>query len=99
MPNPRPSTLGRPKGPNRAAGEARLFYARIEELGLTLAEARARLQRAGIDTPSYRTLQDWRRGLHKPRFVPFRQWTNVLGDEAAPSEAPATRPELGRPGR
>lgn len=80
-PNSGTSRPGRPKGPIRAVGDAHTFYARIDELHMTLSEARERLRQAGIDAPSYRTLQDWRRGLHRPRFVPFRHWTDVLGPQ------------------
>lgn len=69
---------GRPKGPNRATGQAHAFFVRVDELQLTLGQARERLAAANLDAPSYRTLQDWRRGLHRPRFVPFADWIKAL---------------------
>lgn len=69
---------GRPKGPIRARGEAREFFARADQLNLTLDAIREQLRDAGVSPPSYRALQDWRRGIHTPYFVPFRVWVDLL---------------------
>lgn len=65
-------------GPNLASGDAWEFFARAEELELALPEILRQLEAAKLIAPSYRTLQDWRRGVHAPRFVPFAIWKSAL---------------------
>lgn len=74
-------SVGRPLGKilSKDAGCRRLFqYA--DSQGFSLMKLREILSEelgAG-STPSYRTLQEWRRGTHKPFFVPFGIWLTVL---------------------
>ena len=74
----KPRRTGRPRGPNRARGEAAVFFARIDALQLTFEEVREQLESAGETVPSYRALQEWRSGGRTSRFAPFALWTAQL---------------------
>lgn len=72
---------GRPLGKNSAnTSEAKAFFASLERAGISLAEAHRKLKNCTEVTraPSYRTLQEWRRGTNTPLFVPFSAWEQLL---------------------
>jgi hypothetical protein len=75
---------GRPRGRNLAQTKAaRTFFITIDRLGLTYDSAIAVIEAEFREAPSYRTLQDWRRGVNRPRFMPFELWTKALRAFAA----------------
>src|SRR3569833_509405 len=70
---------GRPKGPIKCRNPAaRCFFATCDQLGFSIREIRAALSAANARAPSYRSLQDWRRGEREPRFPPFDQWRSII---------------------
>jgi hypothetical protein len=58
--------------------EGRQFFELADKKGLTLKAVIAILEKNLADAPSYRTLQEWRRGTHTPRFIPFKEWIRLL---------------------
>jgi hypothetical protein len=75
---------GRPRGKNKAQGRAaQAFFREVDRLGLTFRDVRKAMMSAGYGCPSYRTLQDWRRGIFKTRFAPFVLWTAAIQEFAA----------------
>lgn len=58
--------------------ECRRFFEETDRLGLRYLEIIQRLREAGLPSPSYRTLQDWRRGVTTPRLVPLHIWLDVI---------------------
>lgn len=73
--------VGRPLNENRAATkEAKRFFDKADDAELRLVDIHKRLRDAlGEDKcPSYRTLQEWRRGKHTPLFVPFKLWEREI---------------------
>jgi hypothetical protein len=70
---------GRPKAELKATDPAvRKFFEECDKLRLSLTEIHAKLKCAIPDAPSYRALQEWRRGTHQPRFVTFGSWIKIL---------------------
>ena len=70
---------GRPKGSIKTKSDpARKFFELADDLGLGLGEVLGILKGKVKNPPSYRTLQEWRRGTHTPRFVPFEAWEGIL---------------------
>lgn len=68
---------GRPLGKNSAkTKEAERFFEAAEKRGLSLMELHKKLLNALGESkcPSYRTLQEWRRGTYTPYFAPFDDW-------------------------
>jgi hypothetical protein len=75
---------GRPRGRNLArTTAARTFFTTIDRLGFTYDDVIAVIESKFREAPSYRTLQDWRRGVNRPRFMPFELWTEALRTFAA----------------
>jgi hypothetical protein len=73
---------GRPKTAVAAERkDVREFFNACDRLGLSLAEIQQTLVKHVQHAPSYRTLQEWRRGTHAPKFAPFGQWLELLGSE------------------
>jgi hypothetical protein len=70
---------GRPIGKIKAKhSSVRSFFKQADKLGLSLRDV-ARILEAVVETPpSYRTIQEWRRGTHTPRHVPFGEWEKIL---------------------
>lgn len=70
---------GRPKTPIQACNqEVKAFFRACDDLALSLKEIHATLSERVTRAPSYRTLQEWRRGTHTPKFVPFDEWIKIL---------------------
>ena len=70
---------GRPKLRIRAAQpDVKKFFRICDELGLSLQEVQDALKDHIAHPPSYRTLQEWRRGTHTPKFAPFSHWIDLL---------------------
>jgi len=70
---------GRPRSRNEAKSRpSRDFFDLIDTSGLTFKEAIDVIRGAFDNVPSYRTLQDWRRGIHEPRFAPFDLWSDAI---------------------
>src|SRR5438874_9737223 len=56
---------GRPRGRNRAqTREARSFFNTVDQLGLSYDDVINAIGAQNREVPSYRTLQDWRRGVN-----------------------------------
>lgn len=74
---------GRPKSKIGTANkDARKFFETCDKLSLSLKDLHALLRdKLGQQAPSYRTLQEWRRGTRLPRFVAFKNWTDLLQKE------------------
>lgn len=74
---------GRPKSEIRAAiPEVREFFEECEKLSLSITEIRTLLVERVSRAPSYRALQEWRRGTRSPRFAPFKQWLKIVKKRA-----------------
>src|SRR6266513_13778 len=70
---------GRPKLRIGAAQkDVKKFFRTCDELGLSLKEVQDALKNHVAHPPSYRTLQEWRRGKHTPKFAPFPHWIDIL---------------------
>lgn len=70
---------GRPKSPVQAADpDVKRFFEACDRLGLSTKELHSILSVKLPRAPSYRTLQEWRRGTHTPKFAPFSQWLEIL---------------------
>jgi hypothetical protein len=72
-------TRGRPKGPIKCRDPAaKRFFATCDRLGLSIQEIHKVLRGTSARAPSYRSLQDWRRGVREPRFPPFDLWRSII---------------------
>lgn len=70
---------GRPKSQIRAAiPEVREFFEECERRSLSITEIQVLLAQQVPRAPSYRALQEWRRGTRSPRFAPFKQWLRIV---------------------
>jgi hypothetical protein len=80
---------GRPKAPINATDlRVRLFFEELELLGLSLSELTKLLQKLyGQSAPSYRTLQEWRRGTHSPHYAPLENWLRDIQETVADNKA------------
>ncbi|WP_251359107.1 hypothetical protein [Kangiella sp. TOML190] len=73
--------IGRPLGKNLAkTNDAKRFFKAAHGAGLSLKDIHEKLMRALGEgkCPSYRTLQEWRRGTYTPHFVPFSDWEKKI---------------------
>lgn len=70
---------GRPIGKIKTRNpSARKFFEQSDALGLGIKDVVEILGAALPDSPAYRTVQEWRRGTHNPRYIPFQKWTEIL---------------------
>jgi len=74
---------GRPKSEIKASSkEVRDFFAECDRLAYSLKTLHEALGEVVDSPPSYRALQEWRRGTHTPKFAPFKQWLQALREKA-----------------
>ena len=74
---------GRPKAQIKSEiPEVRNFFSECEKLSLSLSAIKLILNQNVSRAPSYRTLQEWRRGTRSPRFAPFAEWLKILKRKA-----------------
>jgi hypothetical protein len=84
MAKPKSTKPGRPKTPIAASRkDIKDFFNGCDDLGLSLGEVQRFLNSHVLQAPSYRTLQEWRRGTHTPKFAPFPDWLELLRREQA----------------
>lgn len=71
---------GRPKSPIQSLDPTvQLFFEEIDNLGLSISDlARLLAERYENAAPSYRTLQEWRRGTHTPHYAPLDSWLKEI---------------------
>jgi hypothetical protein len=79
---------GRPKGQIGCASlEAKAFFQTVDKLGLSLRQLEKLLAGEIESSPKYRTLQEWRRGTHAPRFIRFEKLEAVILNKVSKQEA------------
>ena len=70
---------GRPKGEIQSRNlEVKAFFTLCDKLNLSLIEVVSALSGKLQNPPHYRTLQEWRRGKHEPKFAPFITWSDII---------------------
>ena len=70
---------GRPIGAIQSTNqEVSAFFMLCDKLNLSLQDINAALAEAVQKPPHYRTLQEWRRGKHEPRFAPLAAWAKIV---------------------
>ncbi len=70
---------GRPKGKIQSEDpEVRAFFMLCDKLNLSLRDVVSALTGAQPNPPHYRTLQEWRRGKHDPKFAPLKIWSDII---------------------
>jgi hypothetical protein len=78
--------VGRPLGLNEAKTiGAKAFFDTAEEAGLSLKQTYLILLDKLERCPSYRTLQEWRRGTYEPSFAPFEIWSQIILNQMSES--------------
>jgi len=73
-------SAGRPKSPIQATDPSvRIFFEEIDSMGISLKDLTNFLKSIkGNTSPSYRTLQEWRRGNHIPHYAPLDTWLSAV---------------------
>ncbi len=70
---------GRPKNKIQSKNrEVIAFFSLCDKLNLSLLEVISALRETLENPPHYRTLQEWRRGSHEPKFAPFENWSEII---------------------